>query len=65
MNYILERLKEKSTWTALGSVLTAFGITISPENWALIMGIGMGIGGMVSMFLPARVVESQVKPDAK
>lgn len=61
--YILERMKEKSTWVALGSVVTAMGVGISPENWQAIMAFGMGIPGLVSIFLPARVNESGVKTD--
>ena len=59
--YILERMKEKSTWVALGSVITAMGVGISPENWQAIMAFGMGIPGIVSVFLPARVNEAGVK----
>lgn len=65
MHYILERLKEKSTWVAIGSVITALGVSISPDLWQMIMAIGMGIPGLISIFLPARVAESGVKPDAK
>lgn len=64
LGYILERLKEKSTWVGIGSFITGLGVTISPDKWQIIMGIGMGLPGLISMFLPARVTESQVKPDA-
>lgn len=65
LQYAIERLKEKSTWVAMGSMLTGAGVIISPDSWQAIMGIGMGLSGLISMFMPARVTESQVKPDAK
>lgn len=64
-NYMLERLKEKSTWTSLGVALTGIGVNISPDKWQAIMGFGMGAIALIGVFLPARVTESQVKPDAK
>lgn len=60
--YLLERLKEKSTWVSIGSFLTAIGVGISPENWQLVMMVGMGLPGLVTMFLPARVQEKGVIP---
>ncbi len=61
--YLLRRLAEKSTWVALGSVITAMGVTINPEQWQAIMALGMGIPGLISVFLPANVTENHVKPD--
>lgn len=60
--YILDRLKEKSTWVALGSALTALGVSVSPERWQVIMAIGMGLPSIIAIFLPARVQEKNVVP---
>lgn len=62
LTFILNRLKEKSTWVAIGSALTATGIQISPEHWQLVMGIGMGLPSIIAIFLPARVMEKNVVP---
>lgn len=62
--FVLNRLKEKSTWVAIGSALTALGLQISPERWQLVMGIGMGLPSIVAIFLPARVMEKNVVPTA-
>jgi len=62
VQYILTRLSEKSTWVSLGSVLTGMGVVIAPEHWQAIMAVGMGLPGLISIFLPARVAEAQVVP---
>jgi hypothetical protein len=62
--YILNRLKEKSTWVSLGSVLTGMGVVIAPDKWQLIMAVGMGLPGIVGVFLPARVQEANIVPAA-
>lgn len=61
-NYLLNRLAEKSTWLGIGSALTGIGVTINPDQWQAIMGIGMILPGLISAFLPARVTENNVKP---
>lgn len=60
--YILNRLSEKSTWVSLGSALTGMGVVIAPDKWQMIMAIGMGVPGIISIFLPARVMEKNVAP---
>lgn len=60
--YVVERFKEKSTWVALGSFLTACGIAIAPQKWDLIMTIGMGLPSLIAIFIPARVQEKNVVP---
>lgn len=62
--FILNRLKEKSTWVAIGSALTALGVQISPDRWQLVIGIGMGLPSIIAIFLPARVLEKNVVPSA-
>lgn len=62
LRYIAARLGEKSTWVALGSVLTGLGVMVKPEQWQAIMGLAMGISGMISIFLPATVQEAHVVP---
>lgn len=49
MDKILEKLKEKSTWAGLFSILAAFGLTISPELDTAITAVGIAIAGLVSV----------------
>lgn len=50
MAYILERLREKSTWLTLLTLVGAVaGITISPELSEEISMAGMGIAGIIAI----------------
>lgn len=73
LDYLAARMKEPSTWVSLGSLATAVGFAVSPENWQLIAAIGMGLGGFLGTILTERkkttateiknVVEAVVKPE--
>lgn len=64
VQFIINRLSEKSTWVSLGTFLTGLGVTIAPDKWQIIMGVGMGLGGIAGILLPARVQEQNVAPTA-
>lgn len=52
MKYIVERLKERTTYQGLTLLLGVFGVAISPD---LLYQIGMGVAsvyGLVQTFLP-------------
>lgn len=49
MDWIFERLKERSTWLGLISLLTAVGVGIDPEQAAAIATAGVAIGGLVAI----------------
>jgi hypothetical protein len=50
MAYILERLREKSTWMTLLTLVGAIaGITINPELSEEISMAGMGIAGIIAI----------------
>lgn len=51
MDYIIARLKEPSTWAGLAVVFTAFGITVSEAELAL---IGSGISAVLAIVLRER-----------
>ena len=58
MNWLFNRLKEPSTWRGLIWLLTAFGVSLSPEAWEYVMTIGMALAGLVGVLSsdkPARV----------
>lgn len=50
--YILERLKEASTWRGIVLVLTSFGLQVSPEQSAAIISVGLGIAGAIGALMP-------------
>jgi len=50
--FLIDRLDERSTWRGLIFVLTALGLSLSPEQQAGILAAGVAIGGVVEMFLP-------------
>lgn len=62
LEYILDRMKERSTWLSLSSALTGMGIAVKPDQWQLIMAIGMGIPGIVTAFLPPHIQEKNIIP---
>lgn len=51
MNAILEKLKEKSTWAGIFTVLGAFGIALKPELSNSITATGLAIAGLVSVII--------------
>lgn len=51
MKKVLEYLKQDSTWKGIISVLTAFGITIKPELAAAITATGLGLVGLIQVFV--------------
>lgn len=60
--YILDRMKERGTWLSLSSALTGMGVVISPENWQMIMAIGMGVPGIITAFLRPHIKEEHIVP---
>ena len=49
-NYFVRRIQEHSTWRGLINCAAAIAITISPDNIAIIISIGLSATGIVSMF---------------
>jgi len=54
MKYLLDRLKEASTWRGLVLVATAFGAHWSPESQAAIISVGVGAAGVIGTVIPDR-----------
>lgn len=48
--FILERGKEASTWRGLVALLTAVGITVSPEQGEAIIALGLAVIGAIGVF---------------
>lgn len=47
--YIIARLKEASTWRGIIGLLTAAGVTISPEMIEQIVAAGLAVMGIIGM----------------
>jgi hypothetical protein len=50
MNYLIEKLREKSTWRGLIAVATACGVTLSPEQAEAVIAGGLALIGLVNVF---------------
>lgn len=57
-NYILNRLREPSTWRGLILIATAAGATVTPQMAEAIVTAGIGLAGLVG------VVTSDKKPES-
>jgi hypothetical protein len=49
MNYLLERLKEPSTWRGLLALATALGVKLHPELQEAILSTGLALIGLINM----------------
>ncbi len=55
MQYIFDRLKERSTWLGLVTLLTGFGVQLQPEVATSIITIGSTVAGAVAVFTKDRL----------
>lgn len=51
-SYILERLKEPSTWRGITLLLTALGIPLAPGMADLIISAGLAVAGLIGAVMP-------------
>lgn len=51
-NFILNRLKEASTWRGIVACLTAFGLALEPDQAEAIVTAGLAVIGLLGTFLP-------------
>lgn len=49
-DFILARGKEGSTWRGLVALLTALGVTLSPEQGEAIVALGLAVIGVIGVF---------------
>ena len=57
MKYILDRLKEPSSWRGLVMIVTAFGVSVSPELMDSIIAAGTGLAGVIGFVFKDKVAE--------
>ena len=52
MNYLIQRLKEPSTWRGIILVATAAGAHWSPESQETVITVGVGLAGVIGALIP-------------
>lgn len=52
--FLLERLKEGSTWRGIVALLTALGVSLNPEQTAAIVSAGLAFAGLIGVFFPEK-----------
>ena len=52
LNFIRDRLDERSTWVGIVGILSALGIAFTPDQVELIVAAGLAVWGLVEAFLP-------------
>jgi hypothetical protein len=51
--FLIERLKERSSWIALGFIITLCGVKFGAHvNWENATGIGMAIAAIIQFIWP-------------
>lgn len=50
IHWILDRLKERSTWIGITTAVTAIGVGLSPEQQAAIATAGVAVTGAIIAF---------------
>jgi hypothetical protein len=50
MDYLLSRLKEKSTYAGIGALLGAFGLVIDPETFSAAVAALIALVGLWEVF---------------
>jgi hypothetical protein len=50
MNYLLDRLKEPSTWSGLVLLATTFGLQVSPDQSEAVISVGLLCAGIIGVF---------------
>ncbi|CAB4133879.1 hypothetical protein UFOVP263_34 [uncultured Caudovirales phage] len=48
--YLVARLSEASTWRGVIALLTAVGITLTPDQTSAIVSLGLALMGAVGVF---------------
>lgn len=52
MAYLLDRLKEASTWRGIALLLTAFGVQVAPDVQEAVISAGIAVAGAVGVLFP-------------
>jgi hypothetical protein len=49
MNYLLDRLREDSTWRGILMLLTAAGVSLDPAQANAIIALGLALVGLINV----------------
>lgn len=55
MKYVIDRLKEPSSWRGLVLLTTAFGVTLNPDLVPSIVAVGTGLAGIIGFAFKDKV----------
>jgi len=50
MNYVLDRLRENSSWRGLIMIATALGVKLDPTQSEAIIAAGLALVGLINVF---------------
>jgi hypothetical protein len=51
MNYVRDLIRQPSTWRGIITLLTAFGIILSPEQIESVIAGGLAFSGLIGAFI--------------
>lgn len=52
MKYVVNRLKEPSTWRGFFVLLAAFGVSVSPDLQDSLVAVGLAVAGLIGVLTP-------------
>lgn len=58
LQFVIDRLKERSTWLGLTGLLTAVGVALNPDQIEAIVALGGAIGAAVAIFTKDKTTPS-------
>ena len=50
--YMIERMKEPSTWRGIVLLLTAIGVPVAPAMAEAIVSVGLAVAGLIGVATP-------------
>ena len=50
--YVIERMKEPSTWRGIVLLLTAIGVPVAPAMADAIISVGLAVAGLIGVATP-------------
>ena len=51
-NYLLDRMREPSTWRGIIMLLTAIGVPVAPAMADAIVSVGLAVAGLIGVATP-------------
>lgn len=50
MKWVIDQLKQASTWRGIVMMMTSFGIAVHPDMLEQIIAAGTGVAGLIGIF---------------